>query len=123
MRSASSVPGSTMTGNVGSPWLPTQKIVAAAGSTLGTATAIPAGQDLTIVTTGTGGVNLPTSGVGFNPCEEYVVANHTGSNVNVYPGTAQGVMGTASAGAAYSLAPGKTGYFLAIALNTWTVCP
>jgi hypothetical protein len=106
----------------GNEWLPTvNQNVPSAGTTLATATVIPAGQDCSIVTTGTGGVSLPASGISFG--EEYCVANHTGSAINVYPGTASGKVGTASAGAAYSLAAGKTGYFVYVGPNQWTANP
>src|SRR6266404_6309451 len=52
--------------------------VAAAGTTQGTATVLTA--DTNAVTSGTGGVVLP-SGVG----REITVINRTGSSVNVYP--------------------------------------
>jgi hypothetical protein len=110
------------TGVTGSPWLPqANQNVAAAGTTLATATAVPSGQDASIVTSGTGGVALPSTGVSFG--EEYLVANHTGSAINVYPGTTAGKVGTASAGAAYSLAAGKTGYFVYVGPNQWTANP
>lgn len=67
------------------------------------------------------GVNLPS--VGVSPGEEYVIANHGANACSVYPGVAGGKMGTASAGAAYSLTAGKTGYFLYIGLNQWTTNP
>ena len=106
----------------GNEWLPTvNQTVAAAGTTLATATLIPAGQDCSIVPSGTGGVALPASGVSFG--EEYSVANHTGSAINVYPGSASGKVGTAGAGAAYSLAAGKTGYFMYVGPNQWTANP
>lgn len=106
----------------GNEWLPTVKNgVAAAGANIGSATAIPAGQDCTVVTSGTGGVNLPSVGVGVG--ETYQVANHTGAGVNVYPGASAGTMGTASAGAAYSLSAGKMGYFTNVGPSTWTVNP
>lgn len=106
----------------GSPWLSTvNQNVAAAGTTLAGATVIPSGQDCTIVTTGTGGVSLPAAGVSFG--EEYMVANHIGSAINVYPGTASGKVGTAGAGAAYSVTAGKTAYFLYVGPNQWTANP
>ena len=105
-------------------WLPNPgRNLAAAGSTLGTAYQIPAGQDLTHVATcaSGAGVNLPPNGV--SPNEEYIVANHGVNACAVYPGTATGTMGTAAAGVAYSLAAGKTGYFLYLGTGQWTTNP
>lgn len=94
----------------------------ASGSTQGTATAIPAGQDLSVFTTvpaGSGCI-LPA---GLSAGEEYMVANHTtGSALNVYPPVG-GFMGAAAQNAAYSLAAGKTGYFTCIGQNRFTVNP
>jgi hypothetical protein len=97
--------------------------ITAIGTTLGGAYQIPSGQDLTVVTTcGSGaGVNLPSTGVSLG--EEYVVANHGSNACLVYPGTANGKMGTAGGGAGYSLAAGKAGYFVYCGSMQWTTNP
>lgn len=84
------------------------------GSTQSGALAIPTGQDLSIVTTaGSGtGVVLPSAGVSRS--EEYAVANHGTNALKVYPPTG-GQIGTLGANVAYSLAAGKTGYFICCA--------
>lgn len=106
----------------GNEWLPTVKAaLSAAGSTQGTATAIPLGQDLSIfATVGSGqGCILPS---GISVGEEYQVANHGANALAVYP-PAGGTMGNASANTAYSLAAGKTGYFSCVGVNAFTVNP
>lgn len=93
-----------------------------AGSVSTDALAIPAGQDMSVFTTvasGTG-ARLPASGVSKG--EEYVVSNHGANALLVYP-PAGGKMGTASTDAGYSLAAGKTGYFLSVGLLQFTVNP
>ncbi len=113
----------TQSGPIGNDWLPTTKTnLSGAGSTQGTATVIPSGQDLSIFTTvasSTGAV-LPLFGVTLG--EEYMVANHGANALSVYP-TLGGFMGTAAQNAAYSLAAGKTGYFVYVGTNHWTVNP
>jgi hypothetical protein len=107
----------------GNEWLPTVvNNLTAAGSTQGTATAIPSGQDESIFTTvGSGqGCSLPGAGIAIG--EEYVVANHGSNALAVYPATG-GYMGTAAQNAAYSLAAGKTGYFTYVGQNHWTTNP
>jgi hypothetical protein len=94
----------------------------AAGTTQGTAYVIPAGQDGSIFTTvssGTGAI-LPAGGVGLG--EEYVIANHGSNALSVYPPSG-GKVGTAATNAAYSLAAGKTGYFLFVGALQWTANP
>jgi hypothetical protein len=95
--------------------------LSAAGSTQGTATAIPLGQDLSVFTTvasGTGCI-LPA---GLSAGEEYAVANHGLNALAVYP-PANGYMGTAAQNVAYSLAAGKTGYFAYIGQGRFTANP
>jgi hypothetical protein len=93
-----------------------------AGSTQGTALAIPAGQDGSIFTTvgSSTGAILPATGVGIG--EEYVIANHGVNALAVYPPTG-GKMGTAGTNAAYSLTAGKTGYFMYVGQLQWTTNP
>jgi hypothetical protein len=94
----------------------------ALGSSQGTAYVIPAGQDGSIFTTvaASTGAILPGAGVAVG--EEYVIANHGANALSVYPQTG-GKMGTASANSAYSLAAGKTGYFMCVGQGNWTVNP
>jgi hypothetical protein len=116
--------GSAHTWSDPNAWLPTvAQNVSAAGTTLGTATQIPVGQDFTVITTcaSSAGVNLPARGVSVG--EEYVVANHGANACAVYPGSSTGTMGTAAAGTAYSVAADKTGFFTNIGPGIWTVCP
>src|SRR5579884_2065111 len=116
---------SVTTAPKGGEWLSNaSQNLTATGSTQGTALAIPAGQDLSIVTTtATGtGVVLPSAGVSRS--EEYVVANHGANALLVYPPSG-GQIGTLGANAGYSLAAGKTGYFICCASlgKQWTANP
>jgi hypothetical protein len=107
----------------GSEWLPTVVSgLTAAGSTQGTALAIPSGQDCSVLATvaSSTGVILPATGVGLG--EEYMVANHGANAVNVYPPVG-GKLGNSSVNTAYSLAAGKTGYFTFVGLLSWTTNP
>lgn len=108
----------------GNEWLPTvAQGLTGAGTTIADALVIPTGQDFSIVTTtGSGtGVKLPSTGVSVG--EEYVVANHGANALAVYPGLSTGKMGKATAGTAYSLASGTTGYFTYCGSQQWTVNP
>lgn len=110
-------------GPKGNEWLPNVVSgLTAAGSTQGTATAIPAGQDESVFTTvaASTGCIFPASGVGVG--EEYVIANHGGNALSVYPPSG-GKMGTGATNAAYSLAAGKTGYFTYVGQLQWTTNP
>jgi hypothetical protein len=113
----------TTFGVTGSPWIdrPVGNLTAA-GSNQGTAYVIPSGQALSVFTTvsASTGCILPASGVTFG--EEYEVANHGTNALLVYPPVG-GKMGNASANTAYSLAAGKTGYFLCVSLLQWTTNP
>lgn len=93
----------------------------ATGSTQGTALAIPLGQDLSVFGTvaASTGCILPT---GIGRSEEYAIANHGANALSVYPPSG-GTMGSASVNTAYSLAAGKTGYFICVGPNQFTVCP
>lgn len=104
-------------------WLPNVvNNLTAAGSTQGTATLIPLGQDCSIFTTvaASTGAQLPFAGVGIG--EEYQVANHGANPLSVYPATG-GKVGTAAVNTAYSLTAGKTGYFTYVGQNQWTANP
>lgn len=93
----------------------------AAGNSQGTAYAIPLGQDLTVFSTvgsSTGAV-LP-AGIAFN--EEYAIANHGANSLSIYPPPG-GKIGTLSTNAAYSLAAGKTAYFVCVGANQFTASP
>lgn len=107
----------------GNDWLPvvTQPLTAT-GNSQGTALAIPSGQDGTIVGTvaASTGVILPAAGVGLG--EEYMIANHGANALSVYPAVG-GKVGTAGTNAAYSLAAGKTGYFMFVGNLSWTANP
>lgn len=111
------------TAPAGGEWLPKAGTgLTAAGTNQGTAYAIPSGQDFSVFTTvasGTGAI-LPSAGVGKS--EEYVVANHGTNALAVYPPVG-GTMGSASTNTAYSLAAGKTGYFLNVGPLQWTTNP
>lgn len=110
------------TGVSGSPWIDKPVVnLTAAGTTQGNAYVIPAGQSLSVfatVASGTGCI-LPTS-VGAG--EEYEVANHGVNALLVYPPVG-GKMGNASTNTGYSLAAGKTGYFLCVGILQFTVNP
>ena len=103
-------------------WLPNVKTgLTGAGNSQGTALAIPLGQDASIFGTvaASTGTILP-AGIGVG--EEYVVANHGANALSVYPPTG-GQMGSASVNTPYSLAAGKTGYFMCVGPNQFTVNP
>ena len=105
-------------------WLPHVAMsLSAAGNAIGNALAIPVGQDLSIFTTVNSGqgCQLPLSGVSLG--ETYQVANHGSNALLVYPSSNTAKMGTASAGAGYSLAAGKSAYFTSVGLGSWTTCP
>ena len=91
-----SIAGSTMSLS-GGMYFSNAASVAAAGTTQGTATVLTA--DTNAVTSGTGGVVLP-SGVG----REITVINRTGSAVNVYPASGYSIDG-AGTNAATSVPP------------------
>lgn len=104
-------------------WLPNViNNLTAAGNSQGTALAIPAGQDMSIFTTVAASTGAILPGAGVTLGEEYVIANHGANALSVYPASG-GKMGTASANAAYSLAAGKTGYFVYCGQNQWTTNP
>lgn len=109
----------------GNDWLahPSPNLTAT-GSTQGTSLAIPAGQDLSIVTTAASGTGVQLPGAGVSRPEVYVVANHGANALKIYP-TSGGQIGTLGANVGYSLAAGKTGYFTCIAFLglQWTACP
>lgn len=114
---------SVSTAPKGNEWLysanPTP--LTATGNSQGTALAIPLGQDLSVfgtVAASTGTILPP----GIGTSEEYAVANHGANALSVYPPTG-GKMGSAATNAAYSLASGKTGYFICVGPNQFTVCP
>lgn len=109
----------------GNEWIPNtgpNTSLTAAGNSQGTALAIPSGQDLSIFTTvaASTGCILPSAGVSTS--EEYVVANHGANPLSVYPPVG-GKMGTAATNTAYSLAAGKTGYFVSVGPLQWTTNP
>ena len=86
--------------------------VAAAGTTQGTATAVNA--TITNVTTGTGGVVLPTAVAGMR----LLVRNGTGSAINIYP-AASGVINALGANNPYSLAAGGVIELFATTTTQW----
>ncbi len=96
-------------------------LTGAGTSSQANALAIALGQDGSLFTTvaANSGCRLPA---GVSVGEEYVIANHGTNALLVYPPSG-GFMGTASQNAAYSLAAGKTGYFMAVGLLTFTVNP
>lgn len=111
------------TGVSGSPWLSNTALgLTAAGSTQGTALAIPSGQDASIFTTTGSGTGAILPSAGLTRGEEYVVANHGANALLIYPATG-GTIGNASVNAGYSLASGKTGYFIYIGNQQWTANP
>jgi hypothetical protein len=108
---------------VQSLWLPNpSKNLTAAGSSQGTALAIPVGQDLSIFTTvaASTGCLLPVTGVSIP--EVYEVVNHGANALSVYPSLG-GQIGTLGVNAAYSLAAGKMAIFMYVDNNRWASCP
>lgn len=108
----------------GSEWLATPgNNLTALGSSQGTALTIPLGQDLTILTTVAAGTGVMLPGpYGLTVGEEYAVANHGTNALLVYPAVS-GFVGNAAQNAGYSLAAGKTGYFVYVGINKWTANP
>jgi hypothetical protein len=103
-------------------WLPNVVTnLTAAGSTQGTALAIPLGQDSSILTTvaASTGVSLP-GGAGVGIGEDYTVANHGANAVLVYPAVG-GKIGTLATNAGYSLAAGNAITFRYVGGATWCV--
>jgi hypothetical protein len=104
-------------------WMPSLKNnLTAAGSTQGTALAIPAGQDLSVFTTvaASTGCLLPINGVSIG--EEYVIANHGVNSLSVYPSVG-GYIGAAAVNVAYACASGKAAHFIYVGLGHWTSNP
>lgn len=116
---------SVSTAPQGNDWLAhASPNLTATGTNQGTALVIPAGQDLSIVTTAASGTGVQLPGAGVSRPEVYVVANHGANALLVYPPTG-GQIGTLGANVGYSLAAGKTGYYTCIASlgKQWTACP
>lgn len=88
--------------------------VAAAGTTQGTATALTYKKWWHQVSSGTGGVLLPSSGQGSHR----KVKNMSGSTITVYPFTGGSIDG-GSANAGVTLATGKTMELYALTSNAW----
>ncbi len=112
----------TQTGVSGSPWLDKPVVnLTATGTTQSNAYVIPPGQSLSVFSTAASGTGciLPN---GISAGEEYEVANHGSNALLVYPPVG-GKMGSASTNTAYSLAAGKTGYFLCVGLLQFTTNP
>jgi hypothetical protein len=106
-----------------SPWIskPTTGL-SAAGTTQGTATAIPSGQDWSVFDTVAAGQGAILPAAGVSAGEEYVVSNHGANALLIYPPVG-GTIGGGAVNAAYSLAAGKTGSFRNVALLSWTANP
>jgi len=78
-----------------------QSGVAAAGTTLATATAVTG--DVVVVGSGTGGVKLRSAA--FYPSKQ-VIINMTAADISVYPPSSTGVICNSTAGTAYNLGGG-----------------
>jgi hypothetical protein len=90
----------------------------ATGSNQGTALALPS--DFNVFTTvgASTGAILPANGANVNMTDSYIVVNHGASTLSVYPPTG-GKIANGSANAAFSVAAGKTAWFLNIGSGNW----
>ena len=89
-------------------WMPGGQLnMSAAGSTQAGATAIPAGQDISVFTTVGSGQGCVLPGSGVSAFETYNVANHGANALLIYP-AGTGKIGTLGASAGYSLAAGSS---------------
>ena len=92
----------------------------ATGNSQGTALAAPSDfMVFTTVAASTGVIlpaTVPTGPV--NITDSYVVVNHGANTLSVYPPSG-GKVGTGSTNAAFSVASGKTAWFLNIGSNNW----
>lgn len=108
--------GWTVAGNItntGFVLSSTNAFVPAAGTTLATATDITAA--LNVVKSGTGGVSLPTVGVGT----EVKIYNRSGSAITVYPDAATSTIEMGTAGAGVSLASNDSATFVQDTPTDW----
>lgn len=113
---------SVSTAPKGNEWLfKSTGALTALGSSQGTAYIIPLGQDLSVFTTvaASTGALMPA---GIGPSEEYAIANHGANALLVYPPLG-GTISTGAANVGYSIAAGKTGYFIAVGPGQFTACP
>lgn len=92
--------------------------IAAAGTTLGTGTALT--KQFNVVATATGSsaecVVLPVG----NPYTVIYVKNASSATIKVFPHTSAGVINGGSAGAAVTIAAGKTGILICTSSEVWS---
>lgn len=85
----------------------------AAGSTQGTALALPTDFNVfTTVAASTGGI-LPAAGINYQVADVIIVVNHGASTLTVYPQTG-GKIGVAAANAGLAVASGKSAWFMLV---------
>ena len=95
------------------------KTLAAGGTVQTDATLVQS--DFTICTTATGnfGFRLPASvGNVAQITDNYIVVNHSGQTLKIYPPVG-GTIANASANTQFSVATGKTAYFLCLGAGNW----
>lgn len=83
----------------------------AAGSTQGTALALPSDFNIVTTTAASTGVILPAAGPQCSPGDSFIVVNHGANSLTVYPPTG-GKIANGSANAGLALASNKTGFYL-----------
>lgn len=91
--------------------------VAAAGSTQGTATALPA--RLNVVTAASAGEGVALGAAAVGPDGVVVVVNDTGVEVVVYPATAAGTINGGAAGGGVLVAEGGMATFIGLGGDEW----
>ncbi len=94
--------------------------VTGAGTALSGATALPGGMNNVLANTGQTAVTLPAQPGGFgNLVAVFCNASSTGAAALVFPPTSAGVINGGSAGASFSVAPGKVAIFFPVTATTW----
>ena len=83
----------------------------AAGSTQGTALALPSDFNIVTTTAASTGVILPAAGIQCNPGDNFIVVNHGANALSVYPPVG-GKIANGTTNAALSLPANKTGFYL-----------
>lgn len=90
----------------------------ATGSTQGTALALPSDFNQFSTAAASTGAILPATGFQYQITDTIIVVNHGANALTVYPPTG-GTIGTASANTGFSVASGKTAWFLVVGTNAY----
>lgn len=95
-------------------------LITGAGTALAGATALTGGMNLVTANTGATAVLLPAQPGGFgNAVVVHNAVGSTGAGALVFPPTSAGTINGGSAGASFSVAPGKTAIFFATASGVY----